>query len=167
MILAVFGQKWEAAIPLVQLLALYALIYSCSFNLGDLYKAAGRPKILIWISVVNLALAVPILMIAANWGVTGVAAGQVVVGLAIGVVNWVVARRLEGIGTGTLVTSLRVPLIAAGTAAICAIAARSYVASGASNLMQFLTMACAGLLTYAISLAALMPQRWLNRAGQS
>ena len=52
----VFSDRWLPAIPAMQALALYALVYSLSFNAGDIYKATGRPDILNKLSIVKLGI---------------------------------------------------------------------------------------------------------------
>ncbi len=39
MIHVLYGSNWSEAVPVIQALALYAMIYSVGFNLGDIYKA--------------------------------------------------------------------------------------------------------------------------------
>jgi len=56
-----FSAKWLDVVPVVPPICLYALFVSISFNIGDLYKALGRPDILTRLAAVRLALAVPAL----------------------------------------------------------------------------------------------------------
>ena len=43
-ILVAFGEKWRDAIPVVPAIATYTLLRSLTFNIGDVYKAQGRPS---------------------------------------------------------------------------------------------------------------------------
>ncbi|MDO8883845.1 lipopolysaccharide biosynthesis protein [Pseudotabrizicola sp.] len=148
-ILSVFGEKWAPAIPLIQILAFYALIYSVGFNLGDIYKATGRPHILTWISVFNLVLAGPILLIGSYWGVAGIAAGQVAIACVISVVNWVVAGRVIGIGPSLLVSSMRRPLIATILAVMASLSVDWAVGLDLSQTMRLFAMGTCGAVVYA------------------
>ncbi|MFN4130478.1 MAG: lipopolysaccharide biosynthesis protein, partial [Paracoccaceae bacterium] len=156
-ILTVFGQKWAPAIPLMQILAFYALIYSAGFNLGDIYKATGRPQILTWISVFNLVLAVPILLAGSQWGVAGIACGQVAVACVITIVNWIVAGRLIGIGFGVLGTSVYRPLIATIGGAMACLAADWALGDAASPALRLIVMIAAGSMGYALLIFFLFP----------
>ena len=119
-LLSVYGAKWSPAIPLLQVLALYALISSTAFNLGDVYKATGRPSLLSRINLANLALAVPLLLFGARWGMIGIAWAQVAVATAIAAINWTMAWRLTGIGPNVLFTAMRTPALASlGAALVC------------------------------------------------
>lgn len=82
-----FQARWDPAIPVMQLLSVYMVLGAVNHWPGVVYKAVGRPGILNTLSFVKLALLVPVLWVgAANWGIEGVAWGQVVVqtvGIAI------------------------------------------------------------------------------------
>ncbi len=157
-ILSVFGQKWASAIPLMQILAFYALIYSTGFNLGDIYKATGQPQVLTLIGVFNLVLAVPILLAGSWWGVAGIAGGQVVVACVISGVNWIVAGRLIGVGIDVLFSSLLRPLIATTGGAIVCLAVGWAVQDDMSQPVRLLLMCLGGGVPYLVLLALLMPE---------
>jgi lipopolysaccharide exporter len=162
-ILTVFGQKWAPAIPLMQILAFYALIYSTGFNLGDIYKATGRPQILTRISVFNLVLAGPILLAGSWWGVAGIAGGQVVVACVIALVNWVVAGRLIGVGLDVLWAALRGPLIAIAVGAFACVAIDRTVLADMPHILRLAGMSVTGAASYALALVLVMPGLWPRR----
>lgn len=155
-ILSVFGSKWASAVPLMQILAFYALIYSTGFNLGDIYKATGRPQVLTLIGAFNLVLAVPILLAGSLWGVAGIAGGQVLVACVISVVNWIVAGRLIGVGSDVLFSSLLRPFIATVGGALGCVTAGWAVQGNVSEPMRLVLMCLAGGLPYLMFLALLM-----------
>ncbi|TLM73760.1 lipopolysaccharide biosynthesis protein [Pseudarthrobacter sp. NamB4] len=77
----VFGGQWaESVMPLV-FLSLYAAARSLGAGANDVYKAIGRPGISIAFSIVRLAVLVPILLVAAQWGITAVACAQMATAL--------------------------------------------------------------------------------------
>jgi len=73
--------RWAPAAPVMQLLALYALVISLSFNTGDVFKATGRPGVQNAIAVLRLFVTIPVLWAAAGSGIRAVALGQL--GLAL------------------------------------------------------------------------------------
>ena len=75
-ILVLFGEKWSAAIPILRLLAIYAWIYSMGFHAGAIYKAIGRPDLLLKLSIFTLIVVTPSLIIGARYGLIGVAGGH-------------------------------------------------------------------------------------------
>lgn len=154
-VLTVLGEKWRGAIAPMQILAFYALIFSAGFNLGDVYKATGRPGILTAINLVNLLVAVPLLLIAASGGLTGVALGQVGIAVVITTVNWAVAHRASGIGPKVLAQATWAPLLAAGlTSAICLALDRGLL-SGSGPLLRLTAGSVTGLCSYAVLFALL------------
>lgn len=149
-ILTVLGGKWSGAIVPMQILAFYALIFSAGFNLGDVYKATGRPGILTAINLVNLVIAVPLLVFAATGGLTGVALGQVGIAIVITTVNWIVAYRASGIGPTILVRSVWAPLVAASiTSALCLALDRLLLAESGPAL-RLVAGSATGLVAYAV-----------------
>ena len=156
-ILTVFGPKWAPAIPLMQILAFYALIYSMGFNLGDIYKATGRPHILTAINGANLVLAGPILLIGSQWGVAGIAAAQVVVACVISAINWVVAERVIGVGIGLLWTSVKRPLLATVGGGLLCLAADWMIGPAAAPALRLIVMCIGGIVGYGVLIVLLMP----------
>lgn len=75
----VFGLNWLEVIPILRVLSIYALIYSFSYHVGDIYKATGRPYLLVWLSIAHLIVLAPSMLIGAYYfGPIGVAYGHVV-----------------------------------------------------------------------------------------
>jgi O-antigen/teichoic acid export membrane protein len=66
-----YTEKWAAAIPVMQVLAIYAAITTLNFNVGDIYKATGRPYLLNIISIIRIGIAIPLLWIAASGTLSG------------------------------------------------------------------------------------------------
>jgi PST family polysaccharide transporter len=108
----VFGDKWGAAIAVVQILTAVAVAQSFMSVVGQLMKALGRPEWLLWWSVGFTVLVVASLAGGWAWGVTGMAWGLLgahVVGIGI---NFWMARRLVPLSIPALWFVVR-PAIAA------------------------------------------------------
>jgi len=151
-----YGEKWMAAVPIVHVLSVYAMISVLGFNLGDVYKATGRPHVLTLISIVNLAMAVPIFLFASRWGIVGVAGGQVVVATIITVVNWVVASRLIGMDAGVLIGAVRAPLVAT-LVMIGSCLAIDLGIAGTSTAVRLVVLIGAGVVSYCVTLWLVAP----------
>lgn len=155
-LLSVYGEKWAPAVPLLQVFAFYALIYSTAFNLGDIYKATGRPHLLSRINFVNLLLAVPLFLFGAHWGVIGIAWAQVFVATAIAAINWGVAWRLAGIGPKVLWDAARIPAIASlGAVVVCILAGQTPLGAAPAHVRLGL-FSFFGVVSYAGLFFALM-----------
>lgn len=75
-----FGEQWLEAIPIMRVLSAYVLIYSIGFHVGDVYKAIGRPDILIKLSIPVFIIRVIALWIGTRYGLMGVAFGHLTAG---------------------------------------------------------------------------------------
>lgn len=94
----VFGGQWsESVIPLV-FLALYAAARSLGAGANDVYKAIGRPGISITFSLIRLAVLVPVLLVAAQWGIIAVACAQMATALLFAIGMQTVAAKVIHIG---------------------------------------------------------------------
>ena len=75
-----YGEKWMAAVAPLQLLGVYGLIRSVAANMGNVFKAGGRPKWLTYIALWRLITMVLFLYPATKYyGIVGVSALSAVV----------------------------------------------------------------------------------------
>src|SRR5215203_5850725 len=78
-----FSPSWTPAIPVMQILCICMVLGGIDHWPGVVYKAVGRPDILNVLGLSKLVMLVPTLWwAAANYGIVGVAWGQVAVRLA-------------------------------------------------------------------------------------
>lgn len=155
-LLSVYGAKWAPAVPLLQIFSFYALIYSTAFNLGDIYKASGRPHLLSRINLANLILAVPLFLIGAQWGILGIAWAQVFVATSIAALNWAVAWRLAGIGPNVLWHAARVPAVASFAAAVVCIVTEQLPLGALSAPVRLGLFGLLGAVSYGCVFLALL-----------
>ena len=92
-----FSPSWAPAIPVMQILCICMVLCGVNHWPGVVYKAVGRPDILNVLGLSKLVMLVPTLWwAAANYGIVGVAWGQVAVRLAgILIDMWAVSRFVE------------------------------------------------------------------------
>jgi lipopolysaccharide exporter len=76
------GERWLGAVPLIQWLALHGIIRACSSNIGSVYLALGKPRIVTQLGVLTVAILVPLLIwltplygsLAAGWALLATSA---------------------------------------------------------------------------------------------
>ncbi|TLN16159.1 lipopolysaccharide biosynthesis protein, partial [bacterium] len=112
-ILMFFSDKWAASIPVMQLLCLYAVVYSLGFNAGDIYKATGKPWILNALGGVKLAISLPVLWYASGISIYAVAAGQLVINIFLTLLELLVVSWIVKIKAVEILRSLQPALLAA------------------------------------------------------
>lgn len=90
----VFGTNWLEVIPILRVLSIYALIYSFSYHVGDIYKATGRPYLLVNLTIAHLIVLVPSMLIGAYYfGPIGVAYGHILAIIFKRILGLIVAMR--------------------------------------------------------------------------
>jgi O-antigen/teichoic acid export membrane protein len=106
-----FSDKWAESIPVMQLLCLYAVIYSLSFNAGDIYKALGKPWILNMLGVVKLTITVPVLWIAAGYSIYTVAAAQLATNILLTILKLVIIGEIIKVTAAQVIKTIFPPAL--------------------------------------------------------
>jgi len=73
----IFGEKWSASVPLVQLLSIYGVIASCGLIWQSILGGLGRPDVALKTTMVAAFTSVTVLLLGARWGLTAAAAAFV------------------------------------------------------------------------------------------
>jgi O-antigen/teichoic acid export membrane protein len=97
MVPAVLGWKWLNAIPLIQVLAVYGALVALQTNIGYVYLAVGKPRIVSTIAAIQFVVLLAILMPAClNWGAIGASWAFLATAILMVPVNQVlIARQLQ------------------------------------------------------------------------
>ncbi len=115
----VFGAKWLPAVVPLALLSLYAAARSMGAGANEVYKAVGRPGISIGISLVRLAILVPVLIMAARWGgIVGVAWAQFGVAILFAIGMQAVAARVMQLRAWDLLSAISPALLCGAVVAL-------------------------------------------------
>jgi O-antigen/teichoic acid export membrane protein len=66
------GDQWLAAIPMLQVLAIFGLLQISSSNIGPVFLALGRPRLVMIVTGLTVGIGIPLTIYATlRWGVTG------------------------------------------------------------------------------------------------
>jgi O-antigen/teichoic acid export membrane protein len=153
LVITLFTSKWEGAIPVVQAIALYAMLLSLVYNAGDAYKAEGRPQVIVWLGLVRLGLLFPALW----WAVTGagsiVAVGwmQALVAFLGAGLELYVASRLLHLSIATVLDAVR-PAALAGLLMAVFVKAVLYLTAADPAWQQLLLGIASGGVIYILAL---------------
>jgi PST family polysaccharide transporter len=110
---ALFGPEWWAMVPVMQLLAIFALLQALVWSAGDAFKAVGRPDILWKLGLAQIPVLITTVLIAAHLdGIVGVAIARVVVAAPFTFITWWCVRSALGIRLVAIRQALRIPLLA-------------------------------------------------------
>jgi PST family polysaccharide transporter len=151
-----YTSRWAPSIAVMQMLALYALFQSLSFNAGDVYKATGRPAILNYLGVVKLVVTIPVLWIAAGSGIYWVAVGQAATALLLTLLSLEVALRVLGARWLEVARTLRPAAVSATVMAMVLVAVARLLPP--TPALRMSAMVLVGSVAYAATLW------WTDRA---
>jgi O-antigen/teichoic acid export membrane protein len=90
-----YGNKWILAVTPLQLLTIYGLARSIAVNMGNVFKAGGKPKWLLYIASVRLAAMAIFLYPAVRYrGIDGVAGLSVIVAILDFILSTALTNRI-------------------------------------------------------------------------
>lgn len=141
------SEKWLDAVPIMQMISLYAMFLSLIHNASSAYRALGNFKIITWLSLFRLMLLFPALWWAASIKGSVVAVSQMHVLIAcIGcVLGLIVAARMLGLPLRNLYLSLQ-PSLIGGLAMAAAVALTLRLVMNYSAIYQLLIAVPVGVL---------------------
>jgi len=128
---ALLGSEWVEAIPVFRLIAFASLIHSIGTNVGDVYKAIGRPSILWKLGIFSIAVLAVCLVIGVRYGLAGVAIGHIIAALQSMSLRLYFATRVLDITVGDIWREIR-PSFNAGMA-LCVASLPVYVLTADFN----------------------------------
>jgi O-antigen/teichoic acid export membrane protein len=142
----VFGEQWGESIPILRVLSLYALVVSIGFNAGDIYKAVGRPDILLKVAMPIAGIRIISLLVGAQFSLFGVAVAHLVAAIIGTSIQLMVASRILSITLLDILRQLRAFVGAGGLLALAVPAL--YLARGYLPLIQLIVVVAAGAIGY-------------------
>lgn len=156
MVPAVLGWKWLDAIPLIQVLALYGVLTALQSNIGYVYLAVGRPRLITLVQAVQVVVLVALLLPATwYWGAIGAAWSFLITAICMAPVNqYLIARQLH-LSTWSYARQLWRPFAAACVMAAAVIALKRQMpveVDTGSYVTALLLCVVIGAVVYAASL---------------
>jgi lipopolysaccharide exporter len=140
------SEKWANAIVPTALISIALGITALGYVPGVLYKAISRPDILNKLAFIKMPIAVLILWYSTRWGIVGVAAGQIAIGLFSVSLDLLVANRVMRYSLGELVRSIAPAFVS--TLMMAAVLFLIQQSMPVEGLVQLIVMVVLGGLTY-------------------
>ena len=141
-----FGEQWLDAIPILRALSLYVWVVSIGFHVGDIYKAIGRPDILIKTSLPMFFVRILLLWIGAQYSLVGVGIAHLVAGIISSIIRYFVAKHFLKITFIDIIKELTAFICGIGLA-VFAIAAL-YLTKNNPPIIQLIATVIAGATGY-------------------
>lgn len=143
----VFGDQWVDAIPIMRILSVYALVLSTGFNIGDVYKAIGRPDISIKITIPVMVFRIAALIIGAKLGgLVGIACGHLFAAFIEVIIRLTVATRVLDLNFGDFARQMTG--LAAGAVLLLTTIPVVYLTGDFTPLPRLLLIVLAGVMGY-------------------
>jgi lipopolysaccharide exporter len=96
-VLGLLGDKWQAAVTPLRILAAYGLVKSLVAPSGEVFKGIGRPQLGLVLGALQVAVALPaLLVLTPRYELAGAAAAMLLALVACGVLRLVVSLRALG-----------------------------------------------------------------------
>lgn len=154
----IFSSRWLEAVPVLQAISVLSVLRSLTFNAGDVYKAQGKVGQLTKLSLLQVAINVPLLYWTAVHfrSIGAVAWVQAIVALLTGSLKMIVAARILKVSMHKVVAAI-VPALLATSIMGISILITLKISDGAPAPLRLATCLFTGLITY---MAAIW---WLKR----
>lgn len=143
----VFGDQWLEAIPVLRVLAIYAWVYSVGYHIGDVYKAIGRPDILLWLTVLTVIVIVPSIWIGSHFGLIGIAWGHLFAVLVRRATSLTLATKYVQIKIADILKELK-PAFLAGVVMVPFALLALKLTANAAPIIQLISVVAAGAISY-------------------
>ena len=148
----VFGAKWTASIPIIQILCVYGVVGTCGLIWGAIIAGLGRPDVALVTTTIAAIVSVSVLLITARWGLAAASAAFVVRGyLTLPFMPFVISR-LTGVRAGAQYRVFRPIVLAVSVMAIAVESMMIGLGGVLTPLALTAAAATAGIVAYAIAL---------------
>jgi O-antigen/teichoic acid export membrane protein len=146
LIRVVFGEQWVGSIPILRALSLYVWVVSIGYHVGDIYKAVGRPDILIKISIPMFFVRISLLWLGAQYSLVGVGIAHLVAGLISSVIRYFVASHFLKITIWDVIKELTA--FACGAVLVIFTLPALYFTKNSTPIIQLTVVVAAGAIGY-------------------
>ncbi len=116
-VLALFGDKWAAMIPILQVFSLLGAIQSIGTTVGWIYQSQGRTDIMFRWGLVSGSIFIISFVLGLRWGATGVAVAYTVANFLLWYPSWTICARLIQLDFVTILKRLAPTFFSAATMA--------------------------------------------------
>ena len=103
LVLAIYGSKWLPAVPLIKILILYGLSLSIASLTGPVFKAIGKPDVMLYASVFHHIIKISLLFLFFGNGVIGICYAVVIPSLVSSLIAFILVTIYLKLSTKELI----------------------------------------------------------------
>ena len=141
-----FGEQWLQSISIMQVLSMYTLVLSIGFHVGDIYKAIGRPDILLKLAIPILMIRLIALWMGSQYSLIGIAIGHLVAATIEIIIRAIVTIRVLKVSLREMLSQLTALL--GGVALLAFSVPVLYLTQDMLPLLRLIFVAVAGAIGY-------------------
>jgi O-antigen/teichoic acid export membrane protein len=152
-VLALLGNRWEAVIEPLRILAIYGLVKSMTAPAGEVFKGIGRPSVNFNLAIANLAIVVTaLLLLVPRYELNGAATAMLIATVTAGSTKLWLSLRALGLPARQLLGALA-PSAGCSAALAATLALLQMPADSLSPLVALLVIVVGGFGVYVASTA--------------
>jgi O-antigen/teichoic acid export membrane protein len=146
----IFGPKWVGAIPLIQILAVTAILHSIATTVGWLYLSQGRTDIMLRWSILATTIYAISFAVGLRWGVIGVAAAYTIATYSLAYLGFLIPFRLIELKVSYFFAQLKTIILATLILGAITLSVRVYLEKlgGMPQVVILIIVTALGLLSY-------------------
>ncbi len=152
-----FGDKWAASIPVMQVLAFIGILHSLTYFNGSVLMAMGKPSWRLWLNCLNAVVNVTAFALAVQHGIVAVASAYVIFGYLLSPLPLLLVRRVIHIELITYLRQYVTPLTASIVMVIAILGTKFFLASLTTSLVVLVVCTLIGAAVYAITIQLIAP----------
>ncbi|MEO0985599.1 MAG: lipopolysaccharide biosynthesis protein [Cyanobacteria bacterium J06639_14] len=157
LVITVFGEKWEASIPVIQILSIGGIIHLILFFNRSVFVAIGKPFWRLRLEILNVSLNIAACMLAVRWGIVAVAFAYILSDLLVVPASLLVLRQLTALSLRVYFKQLSSPLVCAVLMMVLTWLAEYGLAQILEPKIVLLICTLLGAMLYTICLRLLAP----------
>lgn len=144
----VYGEKWMAAVPVMQYLLLFVLLRQFTAIYDEFFKAVGRPDLLLKINIIWLILLAPSMVWGARYGLVGISITHSLVAIPVLATYVLTVSRLSEMSLGDLLNPLKPIAIGLGLSLTSILIVIRISVASPSVVVTTLSITVVGALAY-------------------
>ncbi|RJK97881.1 lipopolysaccharide biosynthesis protein [Vallicoccus soli] len=160
-----FGERWDDAVPVMQVLALAGLVQALLYSNNSLLMAIGRPQTVLRVTAVIAAVNVVGFLVAVNFGILAVAVAYAVRAYLLAPLSIAPAKRALGFSWREFVVPLLPLLLSGGLMAGAVALVRHVLLADAPTAVALGASLAVAALTYPLLVRLLAPARFREVVG--
>jgi len=147
-VLALFGEKWAAMIPILQVFCLLGMLQSITTTTSWIYQSQGRTDILFRWGLIGGTIYIISFVVGLRWGPFGVAVAYTVAGLLLWYPNWSIPARLIDLNVLTMLKKVSPTFYVAAAMAVAVWTLGLMFPSNWSYLIRLAVQVLFGIMVY-------------------